>query len=110
MVEVGERGEVTLVITNQGLGANELSEGEVLGKLEPVTLVKQSSKFLSQEEDTSDSKIAVIDARYKREREEQLLSALSLDSVQLESSEHQQLQDLVIEFADIFALSNLELG
>ena len=110
VVKVGEKGEVTLVITNQGLEAIELSEGEVLGKLEPVTLVKQSSKLLTRKEDTSDSKIAAIDARDKREREEQLLSALSLDSVQLGSSEHQQLQALVTEFADIFALSNLELG
>ena len=64
------------MITNQGLEAIELSEGEVLEKLQPVTLVKQPSKLLSQEEDTCDSRIAAIDARDKRERKKETLVSI----------------------------------
>lgn len=105
VVGVGVGGQVTLVITKQGLGTVYLDEGETLGRMQPVTLVESSETTRALDHDLEiNTHVAAIEAEEK-EREERLLVALSFDCTELPSTERNKLRKLVIAFANNFTLT-----
>ena len=124
VVECARR--VTLLVTNHGCEPVHLEEGEVIGKMEPATLVENPPEREPPAEATGDVRsnttacsepeqritpgVAAIRTA-SGEREKRLLTALSFDTVGLtEDSQRDQLCSLVLEFADLFALDSSELG
>ena len=124
VVECARR--VTLLVTNHGCESVHLEEGEVIGKMEPATLVetppereppaetigdtRSNTTACSEPEQRITPGVAAIRTA-SGEREKRLLIALSLDTEGLtEDSQRDQLRSLVLEFADLFALDSSELG
>ena len=108
-------GEVTLVIENHGTSPVQLPEGELLGSLHPTIMVDKLPQSVEEELGTkrkSNVQVAALQssAVTNKERESQLLTALQLDDPEVTEDEHQQVTELVNEYADLFALSNTELG
>ena len=91
-----------------------LEEGDVLGELQPATLLDTGDLTAEEEVDHSHQvslTVAAISSSTSREkRERELLTLLNLKSVRVEATELKMLQELVVEFTDLFALSSHELG
>ena len=111
VVGIGDSGAVTLAVFNYSTETVLLEEGEVLGELQEAAVVENRDLL-----HLSDPPVAAVDAMAGeeccQEREEKVLEALMIspDSADLKPEEAKKLQELVVEFASLFALSNLELG
>ena len=111
VVGIGDSGAVTLAVFNCSTETVLLEEGEVLGELQEAAVVENRDLL-----HLSDPPVAAVDAmageECRQEREEKVLEALMIspDSADLKPEEAKKLQELVVEFASLFALSNLELG
>ena len=113
VVGVGDGKEMALLITNHGSAPARLERGEILGSLQPATLVEDRSQM----EDMTTGKpphippvAALWQERGSEERVSMLFGALGLDQVELSQVELDQLRGMVVKFADLFALDTLELG
>ena len=129
VVGVGDGGGLTMVVTNQGTTPVQLEVGEVLGELQPASIVLEGGLADGKETETEThvgaapstpsrvqqteggpqkiTHVAAVQSKSRREREEQLLEALKLENADLPQ---RQLHSLVEEFADLFALNSSELG
>ena len=132
VVGVGGGGGLTMVVTNQGTAPVRLDVGEVLGELQPASVVLEggladgketeaethvraapSTAGEEQQMEESPQKIthiAAVQGRSRRERGKQLLEALRLENTDLPREELDQLRSLVEEFGELFALDSSELG
>lgn len=107
-----------LLVSNFGCAPVQLNGGEVIGRLEPTTIMKTS--FLEEElvvgtvdRNTTRSRVGEVAAvqTATRDRQDQLLSVLGLNAREhLEEGHREQLSALVLEFSDCFALNSSELG
>lgn len=105
---------IKLVIVNNGLTTQHLSEGQIIGCLQPVDVTVVDPK-----EEAPDGVIGFMDsscslagtpqsAMDKRKREQQVSVVLNLDP-RLTSEEQGRLKNLLHQYADIFALESSEL-
>ena len=104
-VEEDADGCVVVVMENHGVTPVEVQEGQILGKVEEVGLCQLDSGC---EEGGLVSAIAGGD--FSGERLQQLRSSLCLESSNVSADQAQQVEDLVLEYADVFALDSSELG
>ena len=128
VVGVGDGGGLTMVVTNQGTAPVRLEVGEVLGELQPASIVLEGGLADGKETETETAPstpsrvqqtegglqkithVAAVQSKRRREREEQLLEAWRLENTDLPRGELDQLRSVVEEFADLFALNSSELG
>ena len=85
-----------------------LNKGELLGTMEPATLVSEPELATAGNSDALC--VAAISATPDKTEEDQVLDALGVDSTKLPPTELDQLRALVQEYTDLFALSTAELG
>ena len=118
---------LTLVVENEGFQPVWLKVGQVLGTLEHADLVEWED--LPEDEEPSEG-VKVADVQVASEEDapaltqvravsadspelswtERLLSSLGFDTLTLPVEEKKQLKELVLEFSDVFALDETELG
>ena len=103
VVEEDEDDCIRVLLENHGFSPVVVEEGQILGSMEEVRLCQEES--LVDEAVVS----AVLPGEFSAERLEQLRDSLKLDP-QLTEEQVQQMRDLVLEFADVFALDSTELG
>ena len=102
VVGIGDGGGMTELVLNRGPGPILLEEGDVLGEIQPATLLDTGDMTAEEEVDHGHQvSLTVADissstSRAKRERE--LLTLLDLKSVRVEATELKMLQELVVEF------------
>ena len=98
---------IVLVVENHGCMPVELEEGQVLGRVEEV----ESSQKVGKENLERDGMVmAVTHDLFSEERLQQLRNSLQLDSFNLTKAQAQQIQDLALQYANVFALEPDELG
>ena len=108
LVGVGENMEATLVVANTNVEPVLLEEGDVIGSLQPCTLVPTDEAEL---EDSPDGvSVSAVLSRVDEEQDKQLWDALGIDALGLPPDDRGQLAALVTEFAHLFAMDNSELG
>lgn len=113
VVEIADSKGMTLLITNHGTEPVTLECGEVLGNLQPATLVEDGDQIdgTMEVEPHSTPCVAALQGETDNEgRTSTLLGALGLDQMELPQKELDELQGLVVEFASLFALDATELG
>ena len=114
VVGIGDGGGMTLLVLNRGPGPILLEEGDVLGEIQPATLLDTGDLSAEEEVDhghqVSLTVAAISSSTSRAKRERELLTLLDLKSVRVEATELKMLQELVVEFTDLFALSSHELG
>ena len=91
---------------NRGYAPVEVKEGQVLGQVQGVELCPSAGEEAGLEEGLVS---AVRPDDFSKDRLESLRGQLRLDS-DLSDEEARQIEDLVLEFADVFALEATELG
>jgi len=107
LVEVENDGTTTLVLHNPGDLALHLREGDVHGKLQAVWKLPN----VGEEEQNLDPVVGVVSGLGSgRGRVEELLDQLEVKDTQLPETEATQLRQVIEEYADVFALNDLELG
>ena len=107
VLKVDDDGKVLIPLMNYSPSPTDLEEGAALGSLAPVQLDDSDSPPLA----TSASSCLAVQAQGKAEKWEQLRPLLELDmSSDITDEQKQQLEDLLKENADVFALSNADLG
>ena len=94
-VEVGEKKLVTLVVSNQCSEPDHLDEGEPLGALHPVRMLAESDP---------DGIVSATQAEDREERKNKLFKVVAVESIKIPPTQLDQLQELVSEFTDMFAL------
>ena len=107
VVGVGVGGEATLVIKNTGAAAIRLEEGQVLGHLLPVIVIKDNTQ--EEPEKDSDLPVAMIHREDQGESRSKLLAALAIGETNVTTEELEELKELEGEFDNLFALTNDEL-
>ena len=94
-------------LINYGPRTTGLEVGVALGSLAPVQLDDSNCHPLT----TSASSCLAVQAQDKAEKREQVHPLLKLDSSSdISDEQKQQLEDLLKEKSDVFALSNADLG
>ena len=121
---------LTLIIQNAGCQPVWLKKGQVLGKVEPASLVEvktvsvddTESQQSDESEDSEPDELESSESQQcdeseqqeesEEDRGEQLLSSLGFGSVAQNLSEEEvhQLRELVLEFSDVFTLEGEGLG
>ena len=108
---------ITLAVENHSLVPVHLEEGHVLGSLQPVVLLPNSEaepgivRALHPRSNQGQKPTSRKQEPYHtKEREAELLNALKLESAEVKSNEREQLEQLVLDHADLFALDHTELG
>ena len=112
VVAIGEGGEVNLVVANHGREPVHLEKGQVLGEMEPTTVL-ESNETIGKEKYEQKGVVdvaVIVEGDGCGGREAELLTTLALHSADLQRDELKQLEELVMEFSDLFALNNAELG
>lgn len=96
---------VTLLVENEGHQPVWLEKGQVLGKVEPATLVEFSTERdnpeVEEDQAIAEDVMAVLvedPMASSSERSQKLLSALEIDQVDLAVAEAKQLEELLLEF------------
>ena len=108
LVGVGEKMEATLVVANTSVEPVLLEEGDVIGSLQPCTLVPAGEAEL---EDSPDGvSVSAVLSRVDEEQDKQLWDALEIDALGLQPDDRGQLASLLTEFAHLFAMDNSDLG
>ena len=105
-VELDEGNCVVMVLENHTLEPVEVEEGLVLGRV-------QEAKIPDEAEGESSSVVAAVmpeEARLQRLRESLSLDEANLTAEERKQLETKQLETLVMEFADVFAVDSSELG
>ena len=106
-VEMDEGDCVVAMMENHGWGPVEVDGGRVIGQV-------QVAKLCQVEPDNSVPVDGVVSAMvsddFSEERLRRLKGSLKLDLCNLSRNEAQQLEDLVIEWADVFAFDPSEFG
>ena len=105
LVGIEREKQATLVVANTGVEPVLLEEGDVVGSLQPCTLLPADS-----DSDVSSPAVASVSVTVDQERDQQLLTALKVDALELSSDEQRSLSSLLMEFSHLFAVDNLELG
>ena len=119
---------ITLTVENHGLEPVCLNGGCVLGSLQPVTILQDAEvepekiptaqgvvrafPKVKNSKRSPTSQEAPVQTKTKQtaEREETLGHALELETTPLPQEESRQLKELVLEYANVFALDPSELG
>ena len=118
---------ITLTVENHSLESVRLDGGCVLGNLQPVTLLQDNEgepaetteqgivrAFPFVKHQTGSQPTQEVpkqpETMQMAECEETLSHALQLESVPLRPEEGRQLKEMVLEYADVFALNPSELG
>ena len=101
---------VTLVVVNQGNVAVQLEEGMCIGKLEEAEMMDSHSENWPLS--GTDEYVAAMEAGSSMvlERGEQLMEQLKPQLAHLTEEQRLQLEALLTDFADVFALDPSELG
>ena len=113
VVGVGDGKGMKLLITNHGNTSAQLESGEIIGSLQSVTLVEDENQpdHVPVTESHYTPHVAALQAeRNNEEQMSMLFSALGWDQVELPQRELDQLQKLVVEFVDLFAMDTSELS
>ena len=86
----------------------QLDQGTLMGKLRECKVLPLDD----QDTPPAPPQVAALDSQVMQDasRMERLNHDLQLDSIKLTLTEHSQLSSLVVEFSDLFALDNSELG
>ena len=103
-VELDEGNCVVMVLENHTLDPVEVEEGLVLGRVQEAKIPGEP------EEESSGVVAAVVPDDFTEARLQRLRESLSLDGANLTAEERKQLETLVMEFADVFAVDSSELG
>ena len=93
-----------MVLENHTLEPVEVEEGLVLGRVQEAKIPGEP------EEESSGVVAAVMPDDFTEARLQRLRESLSLDKANLTAEEKKQLETLVMEFADVFAVDSSELG
>ena len=119
---------VTLAVQNHSLETVCLERGYILGSLYPATVIEESGSrpegtsaeqgvvraFRSVQYQAGDETAQEIQGQPEPtkmpDREEALLNTLDLGPATLEDKEREKLKELVLEYAQLFALNPSELG
>ena len=114
---------VTLIMQNDALEPTHLKKGQVLGRVYPASLSPNAEQGSSNEEEQrlfapSLNQLSSAPQDPERQgqcemgttRRDQMFAAIDLDQSTLTEEQCQQLQALLCEYADIFALDSSELG
>lgn len=105
---------VALLVSNFSCEPVQLDGGEVLGQLEPVSVMITDSDTEKSAGSRVEDKGAVGDVAAiqstSSDRKECLLAALRIDKISLPDTQREQLVALVLDFANTFALDHRELG
>ena len=107
VVGVGVGGEATLVIEKPGTAPIWQGEGQVLGHLYPVTVIKDPAQEGSDKD--SNMLVAMIQREELGERRSKLLAVLAIGETDVTAEELAELKQLLAEFDHLFALTNGEL-
>lgn len=106
------REEVALVISNPGMCPIRLQEGQLLGEAQAVYWVRDFAE--ADDKSTNENRVcSVIDACQPQkltECQESLLKMLHTEGQGFGAEGKEQLQNLVLEFEEAFALDETELG
>ena len=92
VVEMDEEDCVVVMMENHGWEPVEVDRGQVIGQVQVAALCQ------------------VVPDDFSEDRLQRLKGSLKFDLSNLSQDEAQQLEDLVIEWADVFALDPSELG
>ena len=95
---------MVMVLENHTLDPVEVEEGLVLGRVQEAKIPGEP------EEESSGVVAAVVPDDFTEVRLQRLRESLSLDEANLTAEERKQLETLVMEFADVFAVDSSELG
>ena len=112
---VDVQGVITLLVRNQGTEPVLLERDSVVGCLEPVKVIEATSDQameipVNEEVATATSPKPLVAAVQNTQRMQELLTNLGLEGTDLNPYEKLQLESLVEEFSDLFAMSSSELG
>ena len=109
-VDVDQERRVTLVVVNQGNVAVQLEEGMCIGMLEEAEMMDSHSENWPLS--GTDEYVAAMEAGSSMvlERGEQLMEQLKPQLAHLTEEQRLQLEALLTNFADVFALDPSELG
>ena len=122
MVETEQGSCITLVVENPGYEPLCLKKGLQLGSLEPVEgvvppscaeeAVSSDENHCDEEQESvqSHSVVAAVSPESGPGRIQRLLEVLKLEDADLPPEQHQKLEQLIRENADVFALDPSELG
>ena len=97
-----------LVIENPVAAPIWLDEGQILGYLHPVTLIKDPAQ--EGPEKDSDPLVAMIQREDRGEGMSKLLATLAIGETDVTAEELEELKKLVSKFDHLFVLTNGELG
>ena len=106
VVEVGDGNAVNLVVANRSTEPVLLQEGEVLGEIQPATLMEH----IDDDQPDIPRVAAITRENGYSGGEKELWAALDLDTAYLCVTKCELLHLLVMEFSDVFALNSLDLG
>ena len=97
-----KQNKATLVLANHGVEPVLLDEDEILGTLHPATVLETTLEQKGQ--------VAAISTTTDSVRVAEVMEALEGHTVELKSGETDQLQALITEYHQLFALTTAELG
>ena len=107
---LGTQPQGMMVVRNPGVQPVVLDRGEVLGSIEPVAAIDELRSTGSEEMGEPGLCCQVQATECRTERQEQLLQCLPMDNWTLHEEGRRKVISLVLEFGDLFALDELELG
>ena len=106
-VEVDGNNCVVVVLENHGYAPVELEGGRVLGEIQEVELCEVVDSELGKEGKLVS---AVTSEDFSQERLQRLKEGIRVDDSNLTPEQIHQIEDLVLEYADVYAMESSELG
>ena len=105
---------VNLVIENHSFETCHLKEGMELGEAQPIQLMLKETETQEPEPtlppSSDDPYVAALKNVPAHLRQKKLLELLNLKDSQFDPNHRAQLESFLVEWADVFALDNTELG
>ena len=109
---------ITLIFRNNSLEYVSLQEGEILGCLQPVTLIPTSSAVNKEYRATLDGLVGSLchtdltvgdcsqDDNVYSEKDQQLLDTIDWDAPEVSENEHQHLKGVLLKYACVYTRPN----
>ena len=117
LVEPDGDGRIKLPVRNVAANPIFLETGQVMGSAQTVEVVQRSASDNVDEEGVSDVSVSVSAnllsvtiPELTEERRRELCKALQMEKSRLTLEQRDAMVKLLLEFHDVFALNNLELG
>ena len=109
VIEPDESGEFTVLLKNEGLEPLYLEAREAVAEASPVDMEPPLEQELDKVQVNTLMPNSTIDSG-RTERDAKLLRMLGIDATRLTLSQRDELVGLVLQYQDVFALDDEELG